>query len=126
MPLTITKVHDKNTRMPGSPMGGDMQMCVYDITPVDNYPGAAGEPYDFSADFIDVWHVFTAGTHGAALSLVATFEPPTTDPGNTGLVHFYGGGGGAGAPLAEIGAGPYGAVGSLRVAVIGRPSTDQG
>jgi len=126
MPLTLTKVFDKNLQGPGFPLGGDFQLVVYDVALVDNYPGAAGEAVDFSADFIQVYNVITSMTQGAALSLIATFVPGVAAVDPTGFMHFFGGAAGAGAPFAELGAGAYGAVGAPRIVVIGRPATDQG
>jgi hypothetical protein len=121
MPLALTKIFSNNDIARDNYLGGDLTTAVFRLVGADPYPGAAGEPVTFAADFIEVYSVsFGFNTAAAALHLVPVFVPGGNP--NLGAIHFFEVG--AAGPLAEIAGAAYPVAIDMRVIVVGRPATE--
>ena len=127
MALALTTVYDQNTRLRDNL--GDLTIAIFDITgtTADTYPGAAGDPVDFSAVFRQVHHVafgiFSSLAGGGAWP-IEIFVPqygPTAVA--AGVIRFFEQDGAVG-PLVNLANAVYPFDFRIRAAVFGRPITD--
>ena len=127
MPLVVTTVYDQNTRLRDDL--GDLTIAIFNITgtTADTYPGAAGEPVDFSAVFNQVHHVafgIFSGLAGGGAWPVEIFVPqydPTAAA--AGVIRFFEQDGAAG-PLVDLANAVYPFDFRIRAVVFGRPASD--